>query len=109
MKGSDLYPDTGDLLDFAFDRLRADGKSRPSCLPEVRPAGDPPPGQDYFSGVPAAQIYDTWKENLGALLAFINCCGFEAKAGPATVKLPPGQSLVQVVGNGWRSFEGWKP
>jgi hypothetical protein len=109
MKGSDLYPDTGDLLDFAYDRLRSDGKSRPSCLPEVRPAGNPPPGEDYFSGVPAAQIYDTWKENLGALLAFINCCGFEAKAGPATVKLPAGQSLAQVVGNGWRSFEGWKP
>jgi hypothetical protein len=115
VKGSDLYPDTGDLLDFAYDHVvlnqfkESDPKHyRLSFLPEVRPESPPNPPSRAFSGLPDIEILPCFLENLGAALAVINCAGFDSAPASATCKMRQ-KNVCQVVLNCWEVFKNWQP
>ena len=57
-------------------------------LPEVRPGGseDAWPKGTGFSGLPDSEIEPTFKENLPAALALINCAGQDKPAAPNKTK-----------------------
>jgi carboxypeptidase T len=102
--GDSLYPTTGDLMEFSYQAA----PGRPSFTPEVRP-NDAAPRSHWFSGLPESEIEETFKENLGAALALINCAGFDAPAGTVRLTWTPETAVVQVVRNGWRVFDGFTP
>jgi carboxypeptidase T len=105
--GSALYPTTGDLMDYSYEKV----PGRPAYTPELRPKIPPAPGSWAFSGLPDSQIEPCFKENLGAALALINCAGHASAPGGCTWKLrwgfPP--LVCQVVLNCWNVFKGWTP
>jgi hypothetical protein len=105
VKGSDLYPDTGDLLDFTYDKF----PGRPSILPEVRPNDSPANQSKQHSGLPESEIFDTFVENLGAVLALINCAGFDQLAAGTRCNTAATNPVCQVVRNCWGVFMGWQP
>ena len=83
-----LYAATGSHMDYCFEHAA----DRPSYTPEVRPAaGTPawPPGTG-FSGLPENEIEPTFKENLGAALAMINCAGHDNQAPPLNLNATTG-------------------
>lgn len=102
--GDALYPTTGDLMEFSFEAM----PRRPTFTPELRPLGSAP-ATSFFSGLPEAEIEPTFKENLGAALALINCAGFDAPAASVTIKWTPDTSVAQVVRSCWKVFEGFTP
>lgn len=102
--GDGLYPTTGDLLEYAYGAL----PGRPTFTPELRPL-ESAPRSHYFSGLPEAEIEPTFKENLGAALALINCAGFDAPAARATIHWTPETRVAQVVRSCWKVFEGFTP
>jgi hypothetical protein len=102
--GSALYATTGDLMEFAYQAE----PGRPTFTPEVRPT-EAGPESSFFSGLPEAEIEPTFKENLGAALALINCAGFDAPAASVTVNWAPDTAVMQVVRNGWKVFQGFSP
>ena len=110
--GSAMYPTTGDLMEFTFEKV----PGRPTYTPEVRPGADrvtdqPVPPEWAFSGLPESQIEPTFIENLGAALALINCAGHDLPAAPQTASLatasPPAK--CQMVRHCWQVFQGWVP
>ncbi len=104
MSGDDLYPTTGDLMEYMYGVL----PGRPNFTPELRPK-DGAPDERAFSGLPEDEIEPTFKENLGAAMALINCAGFDAPAKEVTIRWSPDTTVGQVVRNGWRVFEGPAP
>ena len=102
--GDELYPTTGDLMEFSYETMAG----RPTFTPEVRPT-QAAPVIHHFSGLPEAEIEATFQENLGAALALINCAGFDAPADKVRITWTPDTSVAQVVRNGWRVFEDFKP
>jgi len=102
--GDGLYPTTGDLLEYCSGVL----PGRPTFTPELRPL-ESAPESHYFSGLPEAEIEPTFKENLGAALALINCAGFDAPAASATIHWEPETRVAQVVRNCWKVFQGFAP
>jgi carboxypeptidase T len=102
--GDNLYPTTGDLMEFSYETA----PGRPSFTPEVRPTEAAPPSH-FFSGLPEAEIEATFQENLGAALALINSAGFDAPANSLRITWTPDTSVAQVVRNCWRVFEGFPP
>jgi hypothetical protein len=105
IKGSQLYPDTGDLLDFTYEKF----PGRPSILPEVRPDEREVNKPKRFSELPESEIFDTFAENLGAVLALINCAGFDALSASTKAAWNGQKPVVQVVRNCWQVFIDWKP
>jgi carboxypeptidase T len=107
--GSALYPTSGDLMEFSYEKV----PGRPSYLPEVRPGDSeaPWPLGNGFSGLPESEIGPTFIENLGAALALINCAGHNSAATAQTVTLAGGvpPTKAQVVRNCWEVFKGWTP
>lgn len=107
--GSALYPTTGDLMEFSYEQV----PGRPTFTPEVRPAGGALPWPDGtgFSGLPESEIEPTFRENLGAALALINCAGHNASAAHPSVTLATGSppTKCQLVHNCWDAFRGWAP
>jgi carboxypeptidase T len=110
--GSALYATSGDLMEFTYEQV----PGRPTYTPEVRPAADPITGHgipaDYeFSGLPDSEIEPTFKENLGAALALINCAGHDAKVAAQSVSAATGSPATkcQFVRNCWEVFQGWVP
>jgi carboxypeptidase T len=107
--GSALYPTTGDLMEFSYEKV----PGRPTFTPEVRPedAQTPWPGGTGFSGLPDTEIEPTFRENLGAALALINCAGHNVAAAPQSTTvatgLPP--TKAQMVRHCWEVFRGWTP
>jgi carboxypeptidase T len=102
--GDALYPTTGDLMEFSFEAM----PGRPTFTPELRPL-ESAPRTSFFSGLPEAEIEPTFKENLSAALALINCAGFDAPAGNVAIKWTPATSVAQVVRSCWKVFEGFTP
>jgi carboxypeptidase T len=102
--GDALYPTTGDLMEYSYGVL----PGRPTFTPELRPKDDAPESV-HFSGLPEAEIEPTFKENLGAALALINCAGFDAPANGVTIKWTGETQVAQVVRNCWKVFEGMSP
>lgn len=102
--GDSLYPTTGDLMEFSFERA----PGRPTFTAELRPQEHAPPSH-FFSGLPEAEIEPTFRENLGAALALINSAGFDSPPASLTVAWTPGTTVAQVVRNGWRVFQESKP
>lgn len=102
--GDALYPTTGDLMEFSYETA----PGRPTFTPEVRP-GPTAPNSHAFSGLPEAEIEPTFRENLGAALALINCAGFDAPANSVTITWSSDTAVAQVVRNGWKVFEGFSP
>ncbi len=104
--GSALYPTTGDLMDFSYEK----SPNRPTYTPELRPK-DSAPRSHFFSGLPESEIGPCFKENLAAALALINCAGHNSPASNknanTTSAMPA--SKFQVVRNCWEVFNGWKP
>jgi carboxypeptidase T len=105
IKGSALYPDTGDLLDFTYDKF----PGRPSILPEVRPDDKKANEAKQFSGLPESEIFDTFAENLGPALALINCAGFNNLSASTTCTWKGQSPVCQVVRNCWEVFLNWQP
>jgi carboxypeptidase T len=109
--GSALYATTGDLMEFTYEKI----PGRPTYTPEVRPPADALgraiPPEDAFSGLPDSQIEDTFKENLGAALALINCAGHDAPAATQSASVASGNppSKCQMVKDCWKVFQGWVP
>ncbi len=102
--GDALYPTTGDLMEYCYDVL----PGRPTFTPEVRPR-EGAPANLAFSGLPEAEIEPTFKENLGAALALINCAGFDAPATSVTIPWTSDTQVGQVVRNCWKVFQGMNP
>lgn len=104
--GSALYPTTGDSMEFTYEKVAG----RPTFTPEVRPTLADAPVKG-FSFLPESEIEGTFKENLGAALALINCAGFDKPAGTYAVAHAPGVPApkAQVVLNCWDRFKGWTP
>jgi carboxypeptidase T len=105
----DLYPVSGSLMQFCFEQAAG----RPTFTPEVRPpdSDDAWPAGSGFSGLPETEIEPTFKENLGAALALINCAGHDAVAANQTVSANTGSPATkcQFVRNCWEVFQGWTP
>jgi len=105
--GSTLYPTTGDLMEFCYERV----PGRPTFTPELRPPSPPPDPTWIFSGLPESEIEPCFRENLGAALALINCAGQNgaaaARRATVTSGLPAGK--CQFVRNCWSVFNGWTP
>jgi carboxypeptidase T len=101
MSGDDLYPTTGDMLEYMYEVL----PGRPNLVPELRPKESDPVSY-YFSGLPEDQIEPTFKENLAAALALINCAGFDRPAAEVTIHWEGDTQVGQVVRNCWKVFEG---
>lgn len=107
--GSALYPTTGDLMEFSYEQVAG----RPTFTPEVRPSDseDAWPHGHGFSGLPESEIEPTFRENLGAALALINCAGHNAASSRMSISLttdsPPAK--CQMVLNCWEAFRGWVP
>lgn len=108
-KGSMLYATSGDLCDFSYEQM----PGRPTYLPEVRPADSeaPWPAGPGFSGLPESEIEPTFRENLGAALALINCAGHNTASTSTSVSLNTGSpaAKLQIVGPCWKAFRGWTP
>jgi hypothetical protein len=102
--GNTLYPTTGDLMEYCYGVL----PGRPTFTPEVRPRENGPVSS-FFSGLPESEIEPTFKENLGAALALINCAGFDAPAKSVTIKWTSDTHVGQVVRNCWKVFQGLSP
>ncbi len=105
-KGSGLYPTTGDMMDYSYEK-----GAFLSYTFELSPEGNAPIDQ-FFSGLPEAEIESTFKQNLPALLSLINCAGQASKkmaTGGATVtpSSSPSTTVVQVVGDCWKAFDKW--
>jgi carboxypeptidase T len=104
-KGSELYPTTGDLMDFTYSKF----PNRPSYTPEVRPDQSPANDSKHFSGLPEAEIEPTFVENLGPALAVINCAGFSGLGQQTAGNWTGPAQTFQVVSNCWQVFRNWKP
>jgi len=106
---SALYPTSGSLMDFCYHIVRG----RPTYTPEVRPGSgeDPWPAGTGFSGLPESEIEPTFRENLGAALALINCAGHKAAAAPQSTTINTGSppNKCQMVRHCWEVFRGWTP
>jgi carboxypeptidase T len=102
--GDSLYPTTGDLMEFSYEKM----PGRPTYTPEVRPIHDAP-RSTFFSGLPEAEIEPTFKENLAAALALINSAGFDTPAESVTIRWMPDTAVAQVVRSCWKAFEGFTP
>lgn len=102
--GAALYPTTGDLMDFSYEQA----VGRPTYTPELRPAAS---GPWAFSGLPESEIEPTFRENLGAALALINCAGHNAAAANKRAGFTSARpaSMCQVVRHCWEVFRGWTP
>ena len=102
-----LYPTTGSLMDFSYER----DSGRPSYTPELRPPHPPPNEAHAFSGLPKEQIEPCFHENLAAALAMVNSAGQDTKASstPWQVTLSSDPVTGQVVRNSLEVFRGWKP
>ncbi len=107
--GSALYPTTGDLMEFSYEKV----PGRPTFTPEVRPdsSANAWPTGPGFSGLPESEIEPTFREHLGAALALINCAGFNAVAASQNLTLATGSPPTkgQMVRNCWEVFQGWAP
>ena len=101
MSGDDLYPTTGDMLEYMYEVL----PGRPNFVPELRPK-DSAPLAHYFSGLPEDEIEPTFTENLGAALALINCAGFDRPSAEVTIHWDADTQVGQVVRNCWKVFDG---
>lgn len=104
--GSGLYPTTGDLMEFSYERV----PGRPTFTPELRPT-EPDPNGWWFSALPESQIEPCFRENLGAALALINCAGHNTEAATQTASVTSASpaSKCQVVRHCWEVFRGWTP
>jgi hypothetical protein len=102
--GDALYPTTGDMLEYCYGVA----PGRPTFTPELRPR-ESGPESHYFSGLPEDEIEPTFKENLNAALALINCAGFDAPPKGVTIRWTPDTHVGQVVHNCWKVFEGFSP
>ena len=102
--GDQLYAVTGDLMEYMYGVV----PGRPNYTPELRPT-EAAPENHYFSGLPEAEIEPTFKENLGAALALINCAGFDAPSKEVTITWTADTKVGQVVRNCCKVFEGIPP
>jgi hypothetical protein len=105
IKGSQLYPDTGDLLDFTYSKF----PGRPSYLPEVRPDDSRANIPKRMSGLPENEIFPTFVENLGPALAVINCAGFSSLSQQVVCNWQGPAPVCQMVSNCWQVFRNWVP
>jgi carboxypeptidase T len=107
--GSKLYPTSGSLMEFSYEKV----PGRPTFTPEVRPdkKADPWPKGPGFSGLLESEIGPTFQENLGAALALINCAGHNAAAASQSLTLTTGSppTKCQMVRHCWEVFRGWTP
>jgi carboxypeptidase T len=105
--GSALYPTTGDLMEFSWERV----PGRPTFTPELRPDDSAARAAARFSGLPEAEIEPTFRENLAAALALINCAGHDAIAAAqkVTVATAKPAAKCQFVRHCWEVFRGWAP
>jgi hypothetical protein len=105
--GNELYPTTGSLMDFSYEK----DSGRPSYTPELRPPHPPPNEAHTFSGLPKEQIEPCFHENLGAALAMINSAGHDTEAAPTGWQVTLSSEAItgQVVQNSWEVFKGWAP
>lgn len=72
---------------------------RPSYTPEVRPRTNRPvfdPSAWEFSGLPEAQIEPSFRENLAASLAVINCAGHDAQSSTVPLATNYGRSAAKM-------------
>lgn len=106
--GSALYPTTGDLMDFSYNRMPA----RPTFTPELRPTEAIATANGWaFSGLPESEIGPCFREHLGAALALINCAGHNASTmnrGVSAATAMPA-SKCQIVRHCWEVFRAWTP
>jgi carboxypeptidase T len=103
---STLYPVTGSLMDFSYEKM----PGRPTFTPELRPAESDDPNW-RFSGLPENQIEPCFRENLPAALGLINCAGHNAPAAAQRVNVSTAMPAAkcQFVRPCWGVFSGWTP
>jgi hypothetical protein len=94
-------------MDYCFEHAA----DRPSYTPEVRPAAGTPawPLGTGFSGLAEGEIEPTFRENLGAALAMINCAGHDNQAPALNLNATTGSpaTRLQAVRHCWKAFQGW--